>query len=171
MPVAGFGDPALQWGMPSRDHIRRLSEVWAKHPIHFLTLCTHRRQPILTRQHVPALLIDSWHASPRINGWHIGRYVVMPDHVHFFAQPAGAGKSLSAFLRDWKRWTSRQITRTLRCESPIWQEEFFDHVLRSPGSYDQKWDYVRENPVRAGLAVKVDDWPYAGECERLFLKL
>ena len=157
MPVAGFGDPALQWGMPSRDHLRRLSEVWAKHPIYFLTLCTHRRQPILTRQRVPALLVDSWPASPGINGWHVGRYVVMPDHVHFFAQPVADCKTLSGFMRDWKRRTSGRIAEALQLEPPVWQREFFDHALRSPESYDQKWDYVRENPVRAGLAVKVDD--------------
>ncbi len=46
---------------------------------------------------------------------------------------------------------------------PIWQRGFFDHVLRSNESYSQKWNYVRENPVRAGLVENADDWPYAGE--------
>ena len=40
---------------------------------------------------------------------------------------------------------------------------FFDHLLRSEESYAQKWDYVRENPVRAQLVERVEDWPYAGE--------
>jgi REP-associated tyrosine transposase len=34
---------------------------------------------------------------------------------------------------------------------------------RSDESYEQKWNYVRENPVRAGFAKNADDWPYAGE--------
>ena len=54
-----------------------------------------------------------------------------------------------------------------RATPPIWQLEFFDHVLRSAKSYSEKWDYVRENPVRAGLAVAAEHWPYAGECELL----
>jgi REP element-mobilizing transposase RayT len=45
----------------------------------------------------------------------------------------------------------------------IWQRRFFDHVLRNEESYAQKWEYVRENPVRAGLVANADDWPYAGE--------
>jgi len=46
---------------------------------------------------------------------------------------------------------------------PLWQPGFFDHVLRSDESYSQKWEYVRENPVRAGLVRRIDEWPYQGE--------
>jgi hypothetical protein len=51
----------------------------------------------------------------------------------------------------------------------LWQREFFDHILRSNESYAEKWNYVRENPVRAGLVQSADDWPYAGEIETLTL--
>jgi hypothetical protein len=50
-----------------------------------------------------------------------------------------------------------------------WQREFFDHVLRSSESYAEKWNYVRDNPVRAGLATVADEWKHAGELERLML--
>ena len=49
------------------------------------------------------------------------------------------------------------------------QEEFFDHLLRSRESYAEKWDYVRENPTRAGLLMKADDWPWQGEIDELRL--
>jgi len=51
---------------------------------------------------------------------------------------------------------------------PHWQEGFFDHVLRSSESYSQKWDYVRQNPVRAKLIEKSEDWPWQGECVPIF---
>jgi len=50
-----------------------------------------------------------------------------------------------------------------RKNTQIWQEGFFDHVLRSNESYAQKWECVRENPVRAGLVNRSEDWPYQGE--------
>jgi hypothetical protein len=50
-----------------------------------------------------------------------------------------------------------------------WQREFFDHLLRSEESYDQKWNYVRENPVRAPLTQSADEWPWAGEIDQLLL--
>jgi len=48
-------------------------------------------------------------------------------------------------------------------QGQVWQEGFFDHVLRSDESYAEKWNYVRQNPVRAGLVARAEEWPYQGE--------
>jgi hypothetical protein len=47
--------------------------------------------------------------------------------------------------------------------SPHWQKGFFDHVLRSEESMSGKWAYVKENPARAGLVEKSEDWPFHGQ--------
>ena len=53
---------------------------------------------------------------------------------------------------------------SVRLESPkLWQPGFFDHILRSDESYGEKWNYIHENPVRAGLVKSADNWPYQGE--------
>ena len=51
----------------------------------------------------------------------------------------------------------------IETSQPISQRGFFDHLLRSEESYGQKWNYVRENPVRVGISRKAEDWPYPGE--------
>ena len=43
-------------------------------------------------------------------------------------------------------------------ETPVWQRHFWDTQLRRSESYDQKWQYVVENPVRAGLVARSEDW-------------
>jgi len=148
-----------------RDHLHRLTRVWAVHPVYFLTCCTRHRQRVLASAPAANVLVEVWRAAPRISGWTVGRYVIMPDHVHFFASPHSAAKPLGAWLRDWKRWTARQLETTAGVTPPLWQPEFFDHVLRSAASYTEKWDYVYQNPVRAGLATTPEAWPHAGECE------
>ena len=110
------------------------------------------------------ILIEAWRMAPALYGWVVGHYVIMPDHVHFFAAPEPRAKPLSAFVGDWKKWTARKIAAVERIDPPVWQKEFFDHLLRSKTSYSQKWDYVRNNPVRAGLVTSAESWPYAGEC-------
>ncbi len=45
----------------------------------------------------------------------------------------------------------------------LWQPGFFDRILRSDESYAEKWNYVRDNPVRAGLVKTADEWQYQGE--------
>ena len=47
--------------------------------------------------------------------------------------------------------------------APHWQKGFFDHVLRSHESASQKWEYVKNNPVRHGYVACAEDWPYQGE--------
>jgi putative transposase len=101
------------------------------------------------------------------HGWAIGRYVIMPDHVHFFCSAELDAKPLPTFMQAWKQWTSKRMTRELSFSASVWQEEFFDHVLRSSESYSQKWDYVKENPVRAGLVASAAEWPWQGEIESL----
>ena len=46
---------------------------------------------------------------------------------------------------------------------PLWQRDCWDRQLRTGESYAQKWEYVRNNPVRKGLVANADDWPYQGE--------
>ena len=55
------------------------------------------------------------------------------------------------------------MIRELNWTRPVWELEFFDHLLRSEESCVEKWDYVGRNPVRAGLVTRVEDWPYAGD--------
>ncbi len=98
------------------------------------------------------------------HGWLIGRYVIMPDHVHFFCaeDPSGEARDLSTFIKRWKEWTSKALISKRSVSAPVWQKGFFDHILRRDESYAEKWYYVRENPVRAGLVERWEDWPYQG---------
>jgi len=67
----------------------------------------------------------------------------------------------------WKQWTSKRIKRECGEAGAVWQEEFFDHVLRSEESYEEKREYILLNPVRANLTKTVEDWPWQGEIEAL----
>jgi putative transposase len=93
----------------------------------------------------------------------------MPDHLHLFAAFAPGSPSLSDWMQALKRtlakhWSAEGV------EGPHWQKGFFDHVLRSEESYEEKWRYVRQNPVRAGLVITPEEWPHQGEIHRLTVR-
>ena len=69
-------------------------------------------------------------------------------------------------LAQWVNGLKRSISVALGAtkKRPLWQPGFFDHILRNDESYGQKWKYVQENPVRAGLVQQSNQWPYEGEC-------
>ena len=94
----------------------------------------------------------------------VGRYVLMPDHIHLFVCfGIGCRRTLSAWVKGLKRQLNRVLIsmayRPLQLGgqkfSSFWQPGFNDHLLRSNESYTQKWEYVFENPVRAGLVARV----------------
>jgi len=66
---------------------------------------------------------------------------------------------LDNWVRYWKSQFSKRGQNPERC----WQPDHWDTRLRHEESYDAKWEYVRNNPVRAGLVVRPEDWPYSGE--------
>ena len=86
----------------------------------------------------------------------------MPDHVHFFCTDAEGKTPLYRMVGAWKQWSAKKICPLLCISAPLWQKEFFDHLIRSGESYSEKWDYVWNNPVRASLVGVAEEWEYAG---------
>ena len=173
-------------------HLRRLERVWLESPVYFVTVCTDRRRRMLANIAVADILTSEWRISQERHGWLVGRYVIMTDHVHFFCAAEDNAKTLSDFVKLWKQWTTKRMKEVeLISNGPstgprlasaattekagtadtaakrIWQREFFDYVLRSEESYAEKWEYVRLNPVRAGLVVRAEEWTFQGEIHSL----
>ncbi|MCF7686841.1 MAG: transposase [Cephaloticoccus sp.] len=129
-------------------HLGRLDEVWVRNPVYFITTCVSGRRSLLADPCIAEHLCHEWRGAETRHGWLIGRYVIMPDHVHFFAVPTDGAKGLSTMVGRWKEWTAKAVLRHINQTSPLWQHRFFDHVLRSRTSYAEKWNYVQQNPVR-----------------------
>ena len=139
----------------------RLDRVIPSNPVFFVTACTYRRRSVLANKRVAVSFVEFAERAYSEHNIAVGRYVIMPYHIHLFV--CGPDDfELGRWMGMLKQCLEKQVV--LRASArPFWQRRFFDHVLRSDESYSQKWNYVRENPVRAGLVTNPDDWPYAGE--------
>src|SRR6266513_3152866 len=84
--------------------------------------------------------------------WYLELVVLMPDHLHALISIDG-DTLLSSIIGSFKRATAK-------FSGIKWQRNFFDHRLRCDESFDEKAGYIRNNPVRAGLATNEDKWPY-----------
>ena len=82
--------------------------------------------------------------------YELGRYVIMPNHVHVLVTP-GPGKELSGILHSWKSFTANAINRLLRRDGKLWQDESFDHVVRDDEGLRHYQRYIVDNPDNAGL--------------------
>lgn len=136
----------------------RLARVFPDAPLYFVTFTTRDRTQLCPLEQArEAFDLYATRALTEHNVA-VGRYVIMPDHIHLFVR--GSDDFL---LIRWVAGLKRAISVALQAGNQLWQPGFFDHVLRSDESYGQKWLYVRDNPVRAGLVSDSDAWPYQGE--------
>lgn len=143
-----------------KERLRRLDRIFATSPIYFVTACTFDRRSILAKHEIH----EAFSAFARVgekHGAYVGAYVLMPDHLHLFVA-LEQDRGLSNWMKSLKNALSKSL-RSTGIPSPHWQKGFFDHLLRSDESYSQKWEYVRDNPVRAGLVKIWEEWAYGGE--------
>ena len=83
----------------------------------------------------------------------LGRYVIMPNHVHLVVRPLMEHK-LSDIIHAWKSFTAHEANQLLGREGEFWQDESFDHIVRNEASLEKFGRYIQENPSKAGLSGK-----------------
>lgn len=135
--------------------------IYRNNPVYFVTCCTEQRRHLLANVRVHSAFVEFAERAFADFKIALGRYVIMPDHLHFFVVGPD-GFDLGRWVGTLKRSLAKHFLDSIGGQPP-WQRGFFDHVLRGRESYSQKWEYVRQNPVRAGLVKDIEDWPYAGE--------
>ena len=130
-------------------------------PFYLVTFNTHNRLPLLACPAVHRSFVGFAEEAQRRN-IAVGRYVLMPDHVHLFVKMPPGSITLAQWVQALKAVLGKVLLDAGH-PKPHWQEGFFDHLLRSGESYGRKWEYVCQNPVRKGLVASGADWPYQGE--------
>ncbi len=82
-------------------------------------------------------------------------WVVMPNHVHVLVQP---GVPLAELLHTWKSFTGKAVNRLLGDTGTIWQPDYFDRFIRDELHLAAAIAYLENNPVKAGLCLKAEQW-------------
>lgn len=145
--------------LPKYRYRRRLPHLQKADCDLFVSFCTLGRMnlPGPARDLVLAHCLREHHK--RI---HLHAAVIMPDHVHLLFLPLrdqdGWPFPLVTILQCMKSATAHRINKLLHLNGPVWQEESFDHVLRSDESLEEKCEYMRQNPVRRGLVSSPEQY-------------
>jgi REP element-mobilizing transposase RayT len=93
-------------------------------------------------------------------------WVVMPNHVHVVVWPH-PGHTLSEILHSWKSYTSKEANKLLhRDGGNFWQAESFDHWVRDDAERARLVSYVENNPVKARLCPRPEDWKWSSAHDR-----
>lgn len=145
---------------------------------HFMTCTIVDWLPVFRQDSCARIVLDSLAHLQSTGELELYAYVVMPDHVHLVAD----GPDLPSAMQKFSSFTAREIvqeTRSLGLDDhldvfrvhctdrrrsnthKIWRTGSHPQVLYSPAVLNQKINYIRQNPVRAGLVETPEDWPYS----------
>jgi len=154
--------PSLQHGVAKT---RRHLPHWEKEgACYFLTYRV--REGIGLSDRAKDIVLENWKrwSGERYDLWQV---VVMSNHVHVLLSPlpkeGDSFWTLSEILHTAKSYTANEINKTIGRSGALWQEERFDHIVRNPVSFEEKWHYIRQNACKAGMANQPEEYPWLYE--------
>jgi putative transposase len=119
----------------------------------FITLnCIPRGQNQLAIPALASLIEESLRVRIEKGYWWPRLTLLMPDHIHTL-MIFSPDQEMVKVISDWKRYLARHA-------GIHWQRDFFDHRIRNEKKKQEKWSYILQNPVRAGLVTVAEHWPY-----------
>ena len=146
----------LYRGFPSKLHHEVPPWVESGALFHIRIALDHlTKQRTLTEPELGQKLLDSAGCYEERQRWRITIFLLMPDHLHALLSFA-RDESMSRVISDWKHFHSRKLR-------VAWQDGYFDHRLRDDERGEQlseKMNYIRQNPVAAGLCTPGEEWPW-----------
>jgi REP element-mobilizing transposase RayT len=110
------------------------------------------RDPVCA-QLVENALLHSDSVKYRLLEW-----CIMPNHVHVLIETFER-YPLDQIVQAWKSYTAKVINRHLRREGEFWQPDYYDRFIRDDAHFSAVRDYIRNNPVAAGLCALPRHWP------------
>jgi putative transposase len=126
------------------------------HVVYFLTICTYGKKAYFKNpEFAEYIAMEIDYRSRVASEVTVFTYCIMPDHVHLLIKlNEGYGKSLPNWVAAFKRYNSR-ILSMLYDIKPLWQSNYYEHIVRKDEALNKIAEYIAQNPVRKHM---VSDW-------------
>jgi len=129
--------------------------------VYHITICTSNKQPYFLEPRIAQLIEDALGFGRNKNEIVLFCYCVMPDHLHILLSLNDTyPKRLQEWVSAFKRFTSKK-TFELFGIKPLWQKNFYDHIVRKEESLNNIAEYIVNNPVRKGIVEEWEQYPHS----------
>jgi REP element-mobilizing transposase RayT len=127
---------------------------------YFLTICTLNRATHFVAADAVKLVVDQILLVAEQEAMAIPVYLLMPDHAHLLVDGEHDGSDLNMFIKLAKQHSGYEFKKKYR--KHLWQDGYYEHVLRDAEKTEEVIEYIVSNPVRSKLAENPQDYPYWG---------
>jgi len=128
----------------------------------FITSTTYRRNPYLEKTGAEILMEVVNHAKT-LYTFSIIAHVILPDHFHWIIETQDEAGDFSAIMKSVKWNFAREYKKAYGISSPmkIWQDRFWDHVIRDENDLSNHIEYIHWNPVKHGYIRECMGWKFS----------
>ena len=166
---ACFWEKTVPWNKPyhpSRN--QRLNPALYKdaNRVYFITVRAYTDQTPFVRGELNTLSLDVLREEQDRQNCTVFAHCLMPDHLHFLISPREDGISVLAFTDQYKGKTTNR-SWTVGWRGKLWQPRYYDHVVRAEEDLRAIAEYILNNPVRKGLTMHAEAWPWGGDMNPL----
>ena len=134
----------------------------------FVTMCCLKRRPVFTNPAVCRWFLDLLRNEVHSHRFALHAYCLMPDHIHLLTEGKQSDSNLLQLVRDIKYKSTIHFQR--KTGQHLWQDKFYDHILRRNESPDSVAWYIWMNPVRKNLCIPPQEFEFAGSFTGLLPK-
>ncbi len=113
----------------------------------------------LRQPRIAVIVENNWHYFDR-NRYKLIAWVVMPNHVHVMIEIL-EGRPLDRVIHSWKSYTANEANRLLKRKGKFWFPDYYDRYIRDERHFANAIRYIHQNPVKAGLVERAEDWPFS----------
>jgi REP-associated tyrosine transposase len=125
-----------------------------------LTIATFERRTVFVEPEIVAVVRDQILIAAAASGFEVPAYTLMPDHLHAYVEAESTDADLVVFVKLAKQRSGFHGKRVLKRR--VWQDGYYDRVLREQEDARTVIAYLLNNPVRAGLVKSAIDYPFSG---------
>ena len=140
---------------------RRKRENLPKAGTWFVTTTVEDFNPVFSEPEAATITLDLLTRYADRHKVHLMEYVIMPTHVHLLLETKDTGGSVSEFMRDFKKGVSHALIEYWEQNHGLWQSRFDDLLITNEETYRVKAEYIRWNPVKAGLCKSPEEYRFS----------
>jgi len=139
--------------------VARFKRYYVENALVFITSVTRDRFPIFAEQESANLLLATMREVQQIHPFNLMAYVVLPDHLHLLMR-TGQATSFSQVMRSikWNFTRNYKDVKSIKQPVSLWQDRFWDHVIRDEIDLNNHMDYIHYNPVKHGCVDAPEKW-------------
>ncbi len=143
--------------------MRTFRRFYVPDAIVFITSVTQGREPYLAAEEDLKVFWQTVQAVREIHPYHLLAHVTLPDHIHWLMQVEDEKGDFSAVMHSVKRnytWNYKKA-HGIEDSLHLWQDRYWDHIIRDEDDLQRHFDYIHFNPVKHGYVRHPEDWAHS----------